>query len=140
MRAIRSSSAPSPRACSVPPTSGLFDGVRRSRQQQRAYAASPAWLLLAVYPFGACGADAAEAPSPESSPAVICHLVDDAAAANRLPAGFLARVLWQESRFRSEATSRAGAEGVAQFMPQTATERGLADPRDNAPAVAAAAR
>ncbi len=67
-------------------------------------------------------------------------MVDGAAAANRLPAGFLARILWQESRLRSEATSPAGAEGVAQFMPQTAAERGLADPRDPAPAIAEAAR
>ena len=41
---------------------------------------------------------------------------------------------------RSDATSRAGAEGVAQFMPRTAAERGLADPRDAAPSIAEAAR
>ena len=70
----------------------------------------------------------------------ICRLVDGAAAANRLPAGFLARILWQESRFRSETTSPAGAEGVAQFLPRTAADRGLIDPRDPAPAIAAAAR
>ena len=39
-------------------------------------------------------------------------MVDGAAAANRLPAAFLARILWQESRLRSEAISPAGAEGV----------------------------
>jgi transglycosylase-like protein with SLT domain len=73
-------------------------------------------------------------------PQRLCRMVDDAAAANRLPAAFLTRVLWQESRFRSEATSRAGAEGVAQFMPRTAAERGLANPREPAQAIAEAAR
>src|SRR6266480_1064031 len=60
----------------------------------------------------------------------ICHMVDRAAAANRLPAAFLTRILWQESRFRTDVISPAGAEGVAQFMPQTAAERGLVDPYD----------
>jgi hypothetical protein len=67
-------------------------------------------------------------------------MVDGAAAANRLPSGFLTRVIWQESRFRSDARSRAGAEGVAQFMPQTAAERGLADPTDPEQAIGKAAR
>ena len=52
----------------------------------------------------------------------------------------LARILWQESRLRSDATSPAGAEGVAQFMPRTAAARGLADPRDPAPSIVEAAR
>src|SRR5262249_26567358 len=57
-----------------------------------------------------------------------------------LPAGFLARLLWTESGFRSAATSPAGAAGVAQFMPGTAAARGLADPRDPLTAIPAAAR
>jgi hypothetical protein len=67
-------------------------------------------------------------------------MVDTAAAANGLPIGFLTRIIWHESRFRPEATSPKGAEGVAQFMPQTAAERGLTDPRDPGQAVAHAAR
>jgi hypothetical protein len=67
-------------------------------------------------------------------------MVDEVATANRLPVGFLTRIIWHESRFRPEATSPKGAEGVAQFMPQTAAERGLADPRDPAQAIAHAAR
>jgi soluble lytic murein transglycosylase-like protein len=44
-----------------------------------------------------------------------------------------ARVIWQESRFRSDAVgpvTRNGqrAQGIAQFMPATASERGLLDP------------
>jgi len=71
---------------------------------------------------------------------LICHMVDQAASTNRLPASFLTRILWQESRFRTDVTSPAGAEGVAQFMPRTAAERGLENPYDPAPAIAHAAR
>jgi hypothetical protein len=61
---------------------------------------------------------------------LVCQAIGDAAAANGLPAGFLARLLWTESGFRSSAISPAGAIGLAQFMPQTAAEQGLADPRN----------
>jgi hypothetical protein len=70
---------------------------------------------------------------------VICRMVDAAAESNRLPTAFLTRVLWQESRFRTDVTSPAGAAGVAQFMPATAAERGLADPYDPGPAISKAA-
>jgi hypothetical protein len=60
----------------------------------------------------------------------ICHTVEEAAAENQLPVNFLARVIWQESRFNARAVSPKGAEGIAQFMPQTADFRGLADPFD----------
>jgi hypothetical protein len=98
-------------------------------------------LALAAFGGGA-GTSAAE-PDKEAAATIrhlICRMVDRAAAANRLPSGFLTRVVWQESRFRSDARSRAGAEGVAQFMPQTAAERGLADPTDPEQAIAQAAR
>jgi hypothetical protein len=97
-------------------------------------------LLIAPSPLGMRGAAAAAANTQAELFEPICRLVDGAAAANRLPAAFLTRILWQESRLRKDATSPAGAEGVAQFMPQTAAERGLADPRDPAPAIAEAAR
>ena len=50
-----------------------------------------------------------------------------------LPLEFFARVIWQESRFRPDAVgpmTRRGqrAQGIAQFMPGTANERGLLDP------------
>lgn len=104
--------------------------------------AAIAALLIAVSPPGMRNTAAAAAiADPEAGMReLICRMIDGAAAANRLPSGFLARILWQESRLRSGATSPAGAEGVAQFMPQTAAERGLADPRDPAPAIAEAAR
>ena len=37
-------------------------------------------------------------------------------------------LVWQESRFKPDAVSPKGALGIAQFMPRTASGRGLADP------------
>ena len=52
----------------------------------------------------------------------ICLMVEAAARANNLPAEFFARIIWQESRFQSDAVgpmTRRGtrAQGIAQFMP-----------------------
>lgn len=82
------------------------------------------------------------AGAQEANPArsAICRDIELAANANRLPVAYLSRLLWTESRFNSAATSPAGAEGVAQFMPGTAIEEGLADPRDPAASIAHAAR
>jgi transglycosylase-like protein with SLT domain len=60
----------------------------------------------------------------------ICRALEEDAAENGLPVEFFARVIWQESRFNARAVSRAGAQGIAQFMPRTADWRGLADPFD----------
>jgi hypothetical protein len=74
-----------------------------------------------------------------SSADEICHTIEEAAAENQLPVEFFARVIWQESRFNALAVSRKGAEGIAQFMPQTADWRGLADPFDPIEALRASA-
>ena len=63
-----------------------------------------------------------------------------AAGENDLPVDFFARLIWQESRFDPTAVSRAGAQGVAQFMPATASARGLADPFDPIEAIAHSAK
>jgi hypothetical protein len=65
----------------------------------------------------------------------ICLMIESAAKANDLPLEFFARVIWQESRFQSDAVgpmTRRGqrAQGIAQFMPGTASERRLLDPFD----------
>jgi hypothetical protein len=65
----------------------------------------------------------------------MCLMIESAARANDLPLEFFARVIWQESRFQSDAVgpvTRSGqrAEGIAQFMPGTANERRLLDPFD----------
>jgi len=63
----------------------------------------------------------------------MCLMIESAARASSLPLEFFARVIWQESRFQTDAVgpvTRNGqrAQGIAQFMPGTANERGLLDP------------
>jgi hypothetical protein len=55
----------------------------------------------------------------------ICRTLAQAAADNELPEEFFTRLIWQESRFDPKAVSPKGAQGIAQFMPQTAAMRGL---------------
>jgi hypothetical protein len=74
----------------------------------------------------------------------ICLMVEAAARANNLPTEFFARIIWQESRFQSDAVgpmTRYGkrAQGIAQFMPGTAAERQLLDPFDPVQALPKAA-
>ena len=66
-------------------------------------------------------------------------MIDAAAARHGLPPSFLTRLIWQESSFRPNAVSSAGAQGIAQFMPGTAGERGLGDPFDPEQAIPKAA-
>jgi hypothetical protein len=74
----------------------------------------------------------------------LCLTIESAAHANDLPLGFFARVIWQESRFRPDAVgpvthSGQRAQGIAQFMPDTARERRLLDPFDPVQALPKAA-
>jgi hypothetical protein len=69
----------------------------------------------------------------------VCRLVAAAARSRDLPVAFLTRLVWRESSFRRDAVSPVGAQGIAQFMPGTAHERGLADPFDPEQAIPEAA-
>lgn len=68
-----------------------------------------------------------------------CTAISRFAWRERLPSGFFARLIWQESRFDPYALSVAGAQGIAQFMPSTARIRGLANSFDPAEALAQSA-
>jgi hypothetical protein len=89
-------------------------------------------------PDAAPPAEALPETGPAPAPATrqsICLLLESAAQAHRLPFEFFARLIWQESRFRPDAVgpiTRSGrrALGISQFMPGTASERGLLDPFD----------
>jgi len=88
--------------------------------------------------------DAPAAPAPPPPPGraggadlreSVCMMIESAARAHNLPLEFFARVIWQESRFQVNVVgprTRSGdrAQGIAQFMPRTAAERGLLDPFD----------
>jgi hypothetical protein len=98
-------------------------------------------------PDDASGSAAPIADAPDRPPGAetLCQMVEAAAAANELPFEFFARVIWQESRFRSDAVgpvTRSGqrAQGIAQFMPMTAAERLLRNPFDPAEALPKSAK
>lgn len=98
------------------------------------------WLYATVVLLAISAPTAGRAAEPASSRQLVCQTIEQAAAVNGLPSGFLARLLWIESRYHEAATSPAGAIGIAQFIPPTAVQRGLANPRDPLQAIAAAAR
>jgi hypothetical protein len=75
----------------------------------------------------------------EPRPKTVCELIDESAAAHALPVDFLTRLIWKESRFKSDAVSPKGAQGIAQFMPGTAARRKLTDPFDPGKAIPASA-
>lgn len=95
-------------------------------------------LLLVAAPAGS--APAQPQGEIETVHGAICRLIEGAARADRLPVEFMTRLIWRESSFRAGAVSTAGAQGIAQFMPGTARERGLADPFDPEQAISKAAR
>jgi soluble lytic murein transglycosylase-like protein len=97
----------------------------------RSLAGSAVVLALLVSLFSAVGlteharaaepdeigaAQGRQTPSQAVSTDTICGALAEAAAQNDLLTDFFARLIWQESRFDPAAVSRAGAQGVAQFM------------------------
>jgi Transglycosylase SLT domain len=70
----------------------------------------------------------------------VCDTLVQSAQSNALPIPFFIRLLLQESGFRPDVVSRAGAQGIAQFMPETAASVGLDNPFDPLQAIAASAR
>jgi hypothetical protein len=76
------------------------------------------------------GSESAATGKVESIETSVCRLIESSARTQSLPVAFLTRLIWQESSFRSNSISPAGAQGIAQFMPKTADERGLANPFD----------
>lgn len=96
-------------------------------------------VLLAALTLAAVLPVRAETATVETLEQAICRLIEAGARRHDLPVHFFTRLIWVESRFRIRAVSPAGAQGVAQFMPGTARERGLADPFDPEQAIAASA-
>jgi hypothetical protein len=82
-------------------------------------------------------ADAGATLAPGSRPEItaICNLIEQHARQTGMAPAFFARLIWTESRFDGRAISPKGARGIAQFMPQTAADRGLTDPFDIAQAI-----
>ena len=79
-------------------------------------------------------------PVVQRSRAEICETLTQAAQSNDVPVPFFIRLLFQESGFKPGVVSPAGAEGIAQFMPETSADVGLDNPFDPLPAIRASAR
>ena len=96
---------------------------------------------LAAFVFLAllCVRPALVAGDGESLVDSVCRIIDSSALAQDLPVAFLTRLIWRESNFQPDAVSPVGARGIAQFMPSTAAERGLANPNDPEAAIPKAA-
>src|SRR4051794_4490367 len=91
-------------------------------------------------PIGSHEAEQDQQQELGSAPASLCEALAKAAASHDLPADFFTRLIWQESRFKADAVSRAGAQGVAQFMPATARLRHLENPFNPVEAIAKSAQ
>jgi hypothetical protein len=59
---------------------------------------------------------------------IVCPIMQQEAERYDLPPLPFVRLIWKESRFNPNAVSPKGAQGIAQFMPTTAADRGLDDP------------
>lgn len=97
--------------------------------------ARPGNVTPSVEELAALGQPMRPAEPDNNTREAICLMIESAAKANSLPLEFFTRVIWQESRFQSDAVgplTRGGtrAQGIAQFMPDTASERRLLDPFD----------
>jgi hypothetical protein len=98
-------------------------------------------LRLALCGIALCCGTAWANPgaSTETVEQALCRLIEGAARTQQIPHDLLTKLIWQESSFRPRVVSPAGAQGIAQFMPGTARERGLADPFDPEQAIPKAA-
>jgi len=96
-------------------------------------------VLAAAFAAMVSANPASAEPQTESVAQTICRLIESAARTHDLPVSFFTRLIWRESSFRPHVVSPAGAQGIAQFMPGTASERGLADPFDPEAAIPASA-
>ena len=77
---------------------------------------------------------------PSFVPARFRPLLTRAAQRWNVSAALLAAQIYAESNFNPFAVSGAGAQGIAQFMPETAAAMGLDDPFDAAQAIGAQAK
>ena len=74
---------------------------------------------------------------PTSGSESIDRLIFDAGAREGVDPRFIHAVIWQESKYKTDAESHAGAVGLMQLMPAAAERFGCADRNDPASNIAA---
>jgi len=97
-------------------------------------------LVALILCLGGRTASGDAGPETDNAIATLCGIVETSAKTEGLPIGYFVKLIWRESAFRTDAVSPAGAQGVAQFMPGTASARGVVDPFDPASAIPASAK
>lgn len=103
-------------------------------------------LCLPAFPGPAAANPVSSKPAPVKAPLPVreqtfandvCRLIGNRARWRGIDVHFIARLIHAESRFSPSATSPAGAQGIAEFIPSTARLRNLEDPFDPATALTA---
>ncbi|MEP6828611.1 MAG: lytic transglycosylase domain-containing protein [Aestuariivirga sp.] len=97
------------------------------------------WLITSLAVLMATSAAFSTTENRQALATRICASAEENAIANGLEPTFFARLLWRESLFDPNVVSDKGAQGIAQFMPETAAERGLVNPFEPIAAVKASA-
>lgn len=97
------------------------------------------WTLSFLALVLSVPAHAAAKPDRKAFATSVCAAIDKASTEFNLDRIFFTRLLWKESLFDPNAESPKGAQGIAQFMPDTAERRNLIDPFDPLAAIVASA-
>lgn len=116
---------------------GLANVLAGVERRIRAICSGPTMTGLPETHFGA---RVRQAMRTRATRTAIDDYVRRSAAAERIDPGLLAAIIACESGFDPNATSRAGARGLMQLMPQTAASLGVSDSYDPVQNVAAGAR
>ena len=103
-----------------------------SRAGGEALFAAPAPQAASDRPAASPGPGPSALPGPGVAAGPFAQEIAAAAARHDLDPRLLAALVAVESAFRADAVSPAGAVGLAQLMPATAAELGVADRRDPA--------
>jgi soluble lytic murein transglycosylase-like protein len=77
---------------------------------------------------------------PTSGDAQLDRIIFEAGEKQGVDPRLLHAVIWQESRYKAQALSHAGAQGLMQLIPDTAKRFGCDDPNDPAKNIAAGAK
>jgi len=77
---------------------------------------------------------------PTSGDAELDRIIFKAGEEQGVDPRLLHAVIWQESRYKTQALSHAGAQGLMQLIPDTAKRFGCDDPNDPAKNIAAGAK
>ena len=119
---------------------GTSAGGARAPQAAAAMSASPMAFASMLQAASAGAAATPAAAAGESQSSQYDGLIEQAALRNGIDPAILHGLIQQESGFDPSSTSSAGAAGLTQLMPGTASSLGVANPLDPAESIEGGAR